>query len=120
MQDRGYDGAVVQFLAVAAGIEAFLVDAFADFAMVAAEGEFYSVGPATHAINGVCRDFGYVVHFAPFPGGFFSQFVVVFDGGYAGIAGFAIQATASDQLFHLFLFYGFQCFGYIFCDHLYF
>lgn len=91
MLKNGADyGAVFHFRAVAAGGESFGLYALADFAVVAAKGKFRSVGAAAHAMDGIGRDLRRVVHFAPQAGGFFPEFVVVCDGGYAGVAIFAI------------------------------
>lgn len=92
--------ATVQFFTVSAGIESFSIHTFADFAIIAAVRKFRSVRTTPHTMDGRCRNLRRIVHYAPFPGGFFPQLIVVPDSGYAGIAIFAIQSATCNQSFH--------------------
>lgn len=94
--NRTHDRTTIQLFAVATGIKSLLSDALADFAVVAAIGEFYTLGPAAHAIDGGSRNLRGIVHHAPLLGGRFAQLVVICDGRYAGIAFLAIQSAAAD------------------------
>ena len=101
MLKNGADySATVQFLTFAAGIESLFMHAFADFAIIAAIREFSPVRPAPHTVYGCSRDLRRMVERTPLLSGFSSQLVIVCDSGYAGVAIFAIQSAACNQLLH--------------------
>lgn len=98
--------AAVQFPAVSAGIIPLFMYAFADLAIIAAKRKFHAVCPAAHTIDGRRCDLRRIVHYAPLLGCFFSQIIVIGDGGYTGVAAFAVQSAAGNQLFHLLVILG--------------
>jgi hypothetical protein len=96
MQENSADYlAMIQFFAVATGIESFIMHAFAYFAQIAAKEGFRPGYAAAHAINhGRCNL--HIIQLTPLFGGLLSQLIVIVNSGYTGVAFFAIQPATGD------------------------
>ena len=97
LQHRTDYPATIQLFTISAGFESVRIYAFADFAILAAIGKFHPLRTTPHAIYCRCGNLRRTVHFTPLPGCRLPQFIVIGEGGPAGVTAFAIQSATSYQ-----------------------
>jgi hypothetical protein len=84
--------------ALSAGCEPFLKHAFSYLAHIGAVRRFDAIRAAAHAVDHVPCD-GRMICLRPKACRFFSQRVIIGDGGDARVAFFAVESTARYQFF---------------------
>lgn len=93
--------AAVHLCAVGAGVQSALPDAVMYRAELVAERRFFALYAAGGAVYHFRGD-RYPVELCPQSGGFLTQGVVVRDGRDPGVALFAVQPAAADQLVRIY------------------
>ena len=97
--DRTHRGAAVPVRTVAAGGKALFQNALADGAQFVAKRCLDPLRTAAQAVDHIRGD-GNPVQLAPELCGLFPECVVIVQRSDAGIAGFAVQPAAGNQVFH--------------------
>lgn len=99
-EEGANDGAAIDLLTVGTGGIPFGIDAFPDVAGGQAVGEFHPLHAAAGTVDGRGGDVPALVHDAPFGSYLFAHFIIVGEGGLAGIALFTVEATTGNQNIH--------------------